>query len=91
MVSKTTTVRSIDADQGEGHWVRGYGHLPPCRIARDGIGLVPEGRQVVPIEIASRAITSSSGHISWSGASRKLAAAPMSSADISGFRQHGFG
>jgi hypothetical protein len=44
----------IDAGQCDSHWVRGYGHLPLCRIARDGIGLVSEGRQVAPIEIASR-------------------------------------
>jgi hypothetical protein len=43
----------VDAGQCGGDSVRGYGHLPPCRIARDGIGLVPEGREVAPIEIAS--------------------------------------
>jgi ABC-type branched-subunit amino acid transport system ATPase component len=57
MVSKTTTVRSIiglTPASAAANSVRGYGHLPPCRIARHRIGLVPEGRHVAPIEIASR-------------------------------------
>jgi len=52
-MGKTTTVRSImgltPASAGvmrfEGADIR---HLPPYRVARYGIGLVPEGRQVFP-------------------------------------------
>lgn len=50
-MGKTTTVRAI---MGLAPWMRGQitfdgrdvGHVPPHRIARAGIGLVPEGRHV---------------------------------------------
>ena len=66
-MGKTTTIRSImgltPARRGE---IRFHGRsirtLPPYRIARCGIGLVPEGRQIFPTLTVRENLVATAGH-----------------------------
>ncbi|MGD9332538.1 MAG: ABC transporter ATP-binding protein [Desulfobacterales bacterium] len=66
-MGKTTTIRSVmGLTPARGGDIRFHGRsiraLPPYRIARSGIGLVPEGRQIFPTLSVRENLVATAGH-----------------------------